>query len=566
MSQPSAKKNWCGTLYDLPFEETFKSWGPDGALSLCTYMVWENEVCPSTGRKHLQFYMAFKKPYRLTALKKLHPTCKWIACDGTAAENRVYCTKNQRLGIPDTIVVELGNIDDVCGPRHSGGPDSGRKDLEAFKDAVKGGMLNMRELREEHTLVFAKYGAFVRSYVQDHQPTYQVDPHYLNSWQEALNQKLVAEPDDRRIIFVVDPKGNSGKTWFAKYYMALHPSNTQVMKSAKYLDMAYALECTSRHVFINCSRQQTEFLNYDFMESIKDGMVFSTKYEPINKKMNKCHVIVLMNQEPDQAKLTDDRYDILRVAEYKDVAASAERPAKRRRVNVERQAVPGTPPPAGLHDDFEPPVRSHEFSQDAVDFDLVDLPTLVYVPPVPEPGPEKPAPEIINVDSDSDTDSESDDSDSDSAPVTSHKDLSEANDEVSSGLTHDDSDCESVDLCASDAGAISLEDLAPCDSISEQEVASYELHLPTRSRLNAILNESDESDSDTESDGVPESTCYDSDSDSASVTSHKDLSEANDEVSSGLTHDDSDSEGEYEEDQFIEESDNEDDVIDLTME
>ena len=494
MSQPSAKKNWCGTLYDLDFEETFKTWGPDGEKSLCTYMVWENELCPTTGRKHLQFYMAFKQPYRLTALKKLHPTCKWIACDGTAAENRVYCTKNQRLGIPDTIVVELGNIEDVCGPKHNGGADRGRKDLEDFKDAVKGGMLNMRQLREEHTCVFAKYGAFVRAYVQDHQPTYTVDPHYLNSWQEALNEKLVVEPDDRRIIFVVDPKGNSGKTWFAKYYMSLHPNNTQVMKSAKYLDMAYNLECTSRHVFINCSRQQTEFLNYDFMESIKDGMVFSTKYEPINKKMNKCHVVVLMNQMPDMEKLTQDRYDILNVSDYKDVLPSAERPAKRRRPNLELPLVPvasvdhaglfpvpcnepqnGVVGGPGMSADFEPPngvVGGPGMSC---------APTLIYVPPVPEPGPEKPAPDIFYVDSDSDSDTDTDsDTDSDDDDVKS--------------------ECESEDLCASDGGSITLEDLlADCDSLPAQEVDSYERHLPTRSRLNAILDESDDdSDEDDE--------------------------------------------------------------------
>jgi hypothetical protein len=172
-------------------------------------------------------------------------------------------------------------------------------------------------------------------------------------------------------------------------------------------------------------------------------------------------------------KLTQDRYDILNVSDYKDVLPSAERPAKRRRPNLDapcnepQNGVVGGP---GMSADFEPPVRSVQCA-----------PTLIYVPPVPEPGPEKPAPDIFYVDSDSDSDTDTDsDTDSDDDDVKS--------------------ECESEDLCASDGGSITLEDLlADCDSLPAQEVDSYERHLPTRSRLNAILDESDDdSDEDDE--------------------------------------------------------------------
>lgn len=35
------------------------------------------EKCPSTGRPHLQGHITFKRTYRLAALKKIHPTCRW---------------------------------------------------------------------------------------------------------------------------------------------------------------------------------------------------------------------------------------------------------------------------------------------------------------------------------------------------------------------------------------------------------------------------------------------------------------------------------------------------------
>ncbi len=81
--------------------------------------------------------------------------------------------------------------------------------------------------------------------------------------------------------------------------------------------MAYAFEQTNRHLFVNCSKSMTEFLNYDFLESVKDGHIWSSKYESMVKTCAACHVCVMMNQEPDMGKLSEDRYEIIRVADYK---------------------------------------------------------------------------------------------------------------------------------------------------------------------------------------------------------------------------------------------------------
>ena len=174
-------------------------------------------------------------------------------------------------------------------------------------------MLSLNDLREEHPSVFARHPRYVREYVQDHTPSPPIPGHTLNDWQSKLNQLLIAVPDDRTIIFIVDPKGNQGKTWFAKHYTRLHPDNSQILEFGKKADMAYALDIGVRHLFMNCSRQQLEFLNYSFLESVKDGMVFSSKYESQLKQLNKCHVVVLMNSEPDLHALSQDRYKIINI-------------------------------------------------------------------------------------------------------------------------------------------------------------------------------------------------------------------------------------------------------------
>ena len=315
MSRGPNAKNWLATVYDMDFASTLETWGPHGSNPICNYLIFGHEVCPSTLRPHLQCYFVFKVPHRLSGLKKLHGTCKWIATNGTVEENRTYCTKE--VNLPHGKVVELGDWRAVCGIVHSGGTNNGgRADLEAFKLSVCSGCVNLRQLREDHTAVFAKYPRFVREYVQDHQPGYALPEHPFNGWQQELNALLLLEPCDRKIIFVVDRKGNSGKTWFAKYFSTLHSDSTQVLKFARHADMAYALEPHIRTLFLNCSRQQCEFMSYDFLESVKDGMVFSTKYESVVKTLGKVHVVVLMNELPDMTKLSDDRYQIINVKNF----------------------------------------------------------------------------------------------------------------------------------------------------------------------------------------------------------------------------------------------------------
>jgi len=74
--------------------------------------------------------------------------------------------------------------------------------------------------------------------------------------------------------------------------------------------MAYALQDTLRVLFLNVTRSVDESqLNYlySFLESVKDGMVFSPKYESRMKYYGKVHVVVMMNQWPNEALLSADR-------------------------------------------------------------------------------------------------------------------------------------------------------------------------------------------------------------------------------------------------------------------
>lgn len=134
--------------------------------------------------------------------------------------------------------------------------------------------------------------------------------HDLNDWQKWMDGTLDNDPDDREIMFVVDEEGGKGKTWFAKRYCRRH-KDAQMIEPGKKADMAYALDEGIRVLFLNLTRQQCEHLQYSFLEAVKDGMVFSPKYESRMKYMQqKVHVVVMMNQQPDMTMLSQDRYNI----------------------------------------------------------------------------------------------------------------------------------------------------------------------------------------------------------------------------------------------------------------
>lgn len=259
------------------------------------YVIFGKEIAPTTGTPHLQGYLQLVSRRRLTGMKKLMPRANLQEAKGSAAQNLKYCSK-------DANVTELGESTTA----------GQRSDLEDFKEAVKSGELSLKRLREDYSDVCAKYPRFVREYVSDKTPQPHLEVHPLRLWQEDLNRTLNLPPGDRKIIFVVDPKGNQGKTWFAKYYCSLH-ENAQILEAAKKADMAYALDNQIRVLFVNCVRKTTEFLQYGFLEAVKDGIVFSAKYESGNKLIGACHVVVLMNQQPDMEALSEDRYEIYNI-------------------------------------------------------------------------------------------------------------------------------------------------------------------------------------------------------------------------------------------------------------
>lgn len=290
----SRSKNWCFTLNNYTTEDVDRLMN---ASSFVEYLIFGKEVGES-GTPHLQGFVCFQSRKRLNQVIALIGQCH-CSVARFVQQSIEYCKKEgdyEEIGQPPAV------------------SQGKRNDLELFKEDVKMGNVDLKSIRELHSEVYAKYTRFCIEYVNDNNKTGKVNDYPLREWQTNLNLILNGVIDEREIIFIVDFVGNKGKSWFFRYYEQNHEQNCQIILPGKKLDMAMVLEPGKRSYLFDCPRsKQGEFIQYDFLEEVKNGNVFSGKYESKIKRFATPHVVVAMNEEPDMSKLSNDRYRIIRI-------------------------------------------------------------------------------------------------------------------------------------------------------------------------------------------------------------------------------------------------------------
>ena len=141
---------------------------------------------------------------------------------------------------------------------------------------------------------------------------------YRTSSSNLKLQKI--KMDKRTIIFVVDKKGNAGKSWFCQYWESVY-SDSLYLTPGKRNDMIHAVYSAVRQFktfFIDVARstQDTDGkvrIPYEFMEMLKNGIMTNHKYGCGNFRFPVPHVVVMTNQEPDPSMLSEDRMEIYRL-------------------------------------------------------------------------------------------------------------------------------------------------------------------------------------------------------------------------------------------------------------
>ncbi len=106
----------------------------------CTYICYQKEICPTSGREHIQGYVEYENPRTLGGAGKpfrpFKPHCE--VASRTGSENRTYCSKPGTHPAPE--FGEFGTI--KPGQGH-------RSDLESVRESIRGGISGV-ELWDKH--------------------------------------------------------------------------------------------------------------------------------------------------------------------------------------------------------------------------------------------------------------------------------------------------------------------------------------------------------------------------------------------------------------------------------
>lgn len=140
-------RNVCWTYFIQYSEDTeqdilssFEDW------DICTYTVFQWEICPETQKTHVQGYSEFSSGVRGTTLAKRFPGIHLEARQGTAAQAAKYCQKDESR-MPDTFPSEFGQ---------SKGGQGTRSDLAAATQLIANGA-TMKEVAQSDMVGFVRH-------------------------------------------------------------------------------------------------------------------------------------------------------------------------------------------------------------------------------------------------------------------------------------------------------------------------------------------------------------------------------------------------------------------------
>lgn len=144
-------------------------------------------------------------------------------------------------------------------------------------------------------------------------------------WQADLEDKMVSQyPPKRNIFWFMDNRGGMGKTDFALGMMDRHPKDTYVFTqfggardTATVICNALDAGWTGKYCIVDLPRDAQTKAIYEPMESIKNGLITSIKYQGLTKRWKSGWLIVMANFGPEGGHMSCDRWVIADMNEDK---------------------------------------------------------------------------------------------------------------------------------------------------------------------------------------------------------------------------------------------------------
>lgn len=259
LPQSKRHRRWVFTLNNPSNQE-------EEALNLMisevsTYIFgWEGKEEGKT--PHIQGYCTWKHQKTFGSVKKWLPRAHWQKARGTEQANYQYCSKEGSF---------ITNIE----------PKVTRKDLIDL-------------VRQTYTHVTWKL------------------------WQQDIINMADAAIDPRTIVWVYEKTGNAGKTFLAKYLAMRQGTLICQGKAADVFNAVnVAIEAGTypKLVLVDVPRVTIDYVSYNALECLKNGLLYSGKYEGGLCIFPTPHVICFANEMPAVNKMSLDRWKIFEIKE-----------------------------------------------------------------------------------------------------------------------------------------------------------------------------------------------------------------------------------------------------------
>lgn len=302
-AMPSAgprARDWCFTDNNpvVSAEELTELFSSNSKVK---YASWQLER-GLEGTPHFQGYVEMTNVATLAAMKKLLPRAHWETRKGSREAARAYSMKEDSR---ESGPWEFG---EWLAPVGQGT----RSDLSEVRDLVLAGGKTKRDVLMEFPEVLAKYPRFIDTCLNESlkgtvNPITDFEP---RQWQAKVLEMVDMDPDARQVLWVYDPKGNTGKTYLAKYLV--QEKGAFYCNGGRNVDLLYAYQGEKIAIF-DYVRDSEQYVGYGPIEQIKNGLLFSSKYESGMKSFPVPHVIIFANFQPDRSKMSEDRWCVIQV-------------------------------------------------------------------------------------------------------------------------------------------------------------------------------------------------------------------------------------------------------------
>jgi len=276
----------------------------------CRCIIFGKEIAPLTLTPHLQGCIVFNTIKSFKQVKLLNDKCRFESMICPLENNISYCKK-------DTDYICIGDIPISKKTKGLKGKESAINIWGDFdKDIISG--MSKKDLVLKYPKLYGCYKNGFDAHFELFKPKMIYDitkiDKPLYEWQNKFLE-LIKITDDRKIIWVYGKTGNEGKTSMSKHMISC--LNYLRCENGKSTDIAHMWQ--GQDCIFDLSRSQEDHLNYSIIESIKNGLVFSGKYDSCSKAYKIPQVIVFANFAPDTSKLSIDRWDIWEINKTKDM-------------------------------------------------------------------------------------------------------------------------------------------------------------------------------------------------------------------------------------------------------